>query len=238
MSRVIAILAVLSLSATAFAAPTLTIDVNSVEFLVGQREVSPGNLVDTMEFNVVLTGIDGLPTTGDPLNDYVTGLGLGSTLSGASASHLIAVGVLNQNTATVWDGMITGDYLFADLASIGSNSSKTGGGVLTHIMVDDRPRVDPLPPFDVLGLLGVEPTVGSVVARVIYYWDGTAIPDFSVNINLTTDGDTGGTPYLLTNAGQVACDVANNGVAVPIPEPATMGLLGLGLLGLVIRRKK
>jgi hypothetical protein len=63
-------------------------------------------------------------------------------------------------------------------------------------------------------------------------------------VNVTDQGDTSvtGTGILPTfgfdDNSSVGATTGNNGVNLITPEPATMGLLGLGLVGLVIRRKK
>jgi hypothetical protein len=91
----------LLLGGAALAGPAVEVDPNSVVFLENTLYYG-GQYWHTFEFNVVLTDASGLPDTGDPLADNVTGIGIGSALSGPGAAHLTAWNLLNQRTASQW----------------------------------------------------------------------------------------------------------------------------------------
>jgi len=228
MSRAIAIMAVLSLSATAFAAPMY--EVANVQ-LVADHPALGG--ADVLMFDVVLVDADGV--TAD-----LTGFGGAATLSGAAAADFTANANYNRLKGSYWQAVVGMDgltYQFAALKGsdfpndpgvVASNAAASAdGNTLTHAMVAEYGNP----------LEGVAPVVGNVLCRFIFEYTGT--PDLGqLTIAIHEDGmSTEGVPlgmaakpYLLTNAGRIDLDL--------IPEPATMGLLGLGLLGLVIRRKK
>ena len=237
MSRAIAIMAVLSLSATAFAAPMY--EVQNVQLVAGHAALGGA---DVLMFDVVLVSQGELKLPGDPgytAADALTGFGGAAALSGPAASNFTGNANYNRLKGSYWQAVIgvDGTYQFAglkgqdfpnDAGVVASNAAVSAdGNTLTHAMVAEYGNP----------LEGVAPVVGNVLARFVFEYTGT--PDLGqLTILIHEDGmSTEGVPlglankaYLLTNAGRFDMDL--------VPEPATMGLLGLGLLGMVIRRKK
>jgi len=79
--------------------------------------------------------------------------------------------------------------------------------------------------------------VGKVVAVYFFDYNGPHANLGALDAYLGADNSAGtGSPYM--NSGSPSFAVGNDGININTPEPATMGLLGLGLVGLIARRKK
>ncbi len=91
------------------------------------------------------------------------------------------------------------------------------------------------------GINGDALAIDSVIMRFMFTWTGEeALSEVLVDLRDWTMVD-GSLPVAQSAQNQgganVPVTVANNGVNL-IPEPATMGLLGLGLAGLIARRRR
>ena len=238
MSRVIAILVVLSLSAAASGGPLY--DIQNLQ--VSAAASNPFG-VDVFYFDIVLVDTDGLTLPGDPgynaPDHNISALGIGCTIGGSAASKLTSDNSLNQISGTNWQMLIAadgGNYMLFGFSPAGAfpspggvtSTSMASGMTTTQAMVEERG--DPL--------IGVPAVLGDEIAR--FYWKNTGglTPADFGNLTLTMHSDFldgSGKPYFLNPTGGGEADMIPLDL---IPEPATMGLLGLGLLGLVIRRKK
>jgi len=74
---------------------------------------------------------------------------------------------------------------------------------------------------------------GPDAQNIGYVWNISGITD---SIELPGEDSFGNGPnrYVAFNIGDVGC----NGSCVPVPEPGTIGLLGLGLLGMGLTRRR
>lgn len=177
-----------------------------------------------------------------------TGVGIGSSLSGPGIGHLIADPTYMQYTrvsSAPSDANGVTDFVVRSGAGVngwawlpvvvppfndfGTTASNSKAGV------DDPPGAAGVPhPADALLTFGlvdnkaVGATVlsGKTIARFVYAWDGVAMD--MPTIHIQGDSATELNPYLLTSGGPKI---------TLVPEPATMGLLGLGLVGLIARRR-
>lgn len=211
MKRVLGVLAVLLMATPAMAEPL-------VEITMARWD---GNL---MYFDLVMQDNQGM-------TDTISGFGAMAELSGADASRFVAQPAeVRDKTGTEMAAMVSPaayawDWDILPVTANDPTPQSMAFGVNAWFIVDH------------VALNTIAP--GTVLARFVFLLTDPLGPTVAeANANISSYAGVVPHPvFTASDATAINGTVVNQGLNV-IPEPATMGLLGLGLLGLVIRRKR
>lgn len=248
-AKLCAVVAVLCLGTVAFGAPSYQLTAPSfdpansmlTQGWEGNEEDGWTNTFtrQVMYFDFIVQGLDPAFFTGVDAHRVNT-IAFGVTLSGAGIEHLTADPALNvySRQATLAASSISapGDYMIMSTAA-GWAWGTTGIATNSKAGVDDGSGSAALPHtadnlmtfiYQAEATSPIELVNGKVVARFFYAWDGVSFDFSQIKINVQGDSEEGAFPYLL---------LKDSSKVLLVPEPATMGLLGLGLVGLVARRR-
>ncbi len=181
------------------------------------------------------------PDSGTNIAARINNFGSEMFLTGANATAFTPDITMNQAAAADISTFLSPkSFLFStynDIVTMGADTNTPAGASQAAIFsIDTSTRATALLPSDTL--------IGKVAA--IYQFDYTPGTNHltlgAIYANVGADNIALDVPYFNTGGPTNTVVVSNNGVeinpAVITPEPATMGLLGLGLVGLIIRRKK
>jgi len=232
MAKVMAVLAVLLVGSSAFGA-SLTVAGWGFET---NYDPTPLNAADP-ENNFTAFYVDiqmtGLPESGASL----CGISLGVTLSGSGAYHVAPVpntpvppATVNANrySGATGDALVDPDVYAWDYSTSASNSMDTGTGRVTFLFLDDS-----FTPTQVYN--------GDTVARLHFAWDGSLTHPPEEEIVVMVGGEEGGQGAYVVTGDLDFVDVDGSfsqPIPIPVPEPASMALVGLGIVGLLLSKKR
>ncbi|MBN2582765.1 MAG: PEP-CTERM sorting domain-containing protein [Planctomycetes bacterium] len=209
MQRLWGVVVVLALASPVMAGPTLQIT----------GDMWDGN---SMYFDLVIVDNGG---TGETCK----GFGATAVLSGADASRFVTQPqrVNNLTGASMGNLVAPATYawagFFMPVTATNYSATDMAFGQQGALVVD----------YVALNSLAA----GTVVARFYFELQDPGTPVTDVRVSIMSYAKTESYPVFTNAAGQaIAGTVLNNGANI-IPEPATMGLLVLGLAGMVVRRR-